>query len=129
MADTPSIVLGAPRETFAGENRVAVVPAVVQPLAKSGVNVWVERGAGEAAGYRDAEYEQKGARLASREEIFANAQIIGMNEEGTGAQVLLTPATGPEDSETEVLLTALRDGQEQIRRAAMISRTTAPVSL
>jgi len=76
MADTPTIILGVPRETFAGENRVAMVPAVVQPLAKAGVEVWIERGAGEAAGYRDAEYELKGARLASRDEVFANAQII-----------------------------------------------------
>jgi NAD(P) transhydrogenase subunit alpha len=53
-----------------------MVPAVVQPLAKSGVAVWIERGAGEAAGYRDTEYEQKGARLASRDEIFANAHIV-----------------------------------------------------
>ncbi|HXS09239.1 MAG TPA: Re/Si-specific NAD(P)(+) transhydrogenase subunit alpha [Candidatus Krumholzibacteria bacterium] len=76
MADTPTIILGVPRETFAGENRVAMVPAVVQPLAKAGVAVWIERGAGEAAGYRDADYEQKGARLASRDEIFSNAQIV-----------------------------------------------------
>jgi NAD(P) transhydrogenase subunit alpha len=76
MADTPTIILGVPRETFPGENRVAMVPAVIQPLAKSGVSVWIERGAGDAAGYRDAEYEQKGARLASRDEIFASAQIM-----------------------------------------------------
>ena len=76
MADTPSIILGVPRETFPGENRVAMVPAVVQPLAKSGVAVWIERGAGAAAGYRDADYEAKGARLASRDEIFAGAQIV-----------------------------------------------------
>ena len=76
MAEAPSIILGVPRETFPGENRVAMVPAVVGPLAKSGVSVWIERGAGEAAGYRDSDYEQKGARLASRDEIFANAQII-----------------------------------------------------
>jgi NAD(P) transhydrogenase subunit alpha len=76
MADTPNIILGVPRETFAGENRVAMVPAVVQPLAKSGVAVWIERGAGDAAGYRDADYEAKGAKLASRDEIFANAHIL-----------------------------------------------------
>jgi proton-translocating NAD(P)+ transhydrogenase subunit alpha len=76
MADTPSIILGVPRETFAGENRVAMVPAVVQPLAKSGVAVWIERGAGEAAGYRDADYEAKGATLAPRDEIFASAHIV-----------------------------------------------------
>jgi H+-translocating NAD(P) transhydrogenase subunit alpha len=71
-----SVILGVPRETYPGENRVAMVPAVVTVLAKSGVSVWLERGAGELAGYRDADYEAKGARLLSREEIFANAQII-----------------------------------------------------
>lgn len=76
MAESPSIILGVPRETFPGENRVAMVPAVVPILDKAGVKVWIERGAGEAAGYRDAEYEQKGARLASRDEVFANAAII-----------------------------------------------------
>ena len=76
MSEAPSIILGVPRETFPGENRVAMVPAVVQVLGKSGVSVWIERGAGERAGYRDADYEHKGARLASRDEIFSNAQII-----------------------------------------------------
>jgi NAD(P) transhydrogenase subunit alpha len=76
MADAPSVILGVPRETFPGENRVAMVPAVVGPLAKSGVAVWIERGAGDAAGYRDEDYEQKGARLATRDEIFASAHII-----------------------------------------------------
>jgi len=76
MTDAPSIILGVPRETCAGESRVAVVPAVVAPLAKSGIGVWIERGAGQAAGYRDAEYELKGARLASREEVFGAAHIV-----------------------------------------------------
>ena len=89
---TPTIILGVPRETYPGENRVAMVPAVVSVLAKSGISVWLERGAGELAGYRDAEYEQKGARLASRDEIFANAQIIahvrvaGANPSGDDAR-------------------------------------------
>src|SRR5688572_18229963 len=73
---TPTIILGVPRETYPGEHRVAMVPAVVPVLAKSGIDVWIERGAGEPAGYRDADYEQKGARLASRDDIFANAQIV-----------------------------------------------------
>ncbi|WP_182525153.1 MMPL family transporter [Nocardioides dongkuii] len=51
---------------------------------------------------------------AAGQENVQNAQLIGTNEDGTGAQVLVTPETGPEDTETEELLTALRDGQEQI---------------
>lgn len=38
----------------------------------------------------------------------ANAQIIGMNEEGTGAQILITPRSGPDDEATLTLLDDLR---------------------
>jgi RND superfamily putative drug exporter len=51
---------------------------------------------------------------AAGQDDVRNAQLIGTNEDGTGAQVLITPETGPEDTETEDLLTALRDGQSQI---------------
>jgi RND superfamily putative drug exporter len=44
-------------------------------------------------------------------ENVANAQVVGQNEEGTGATVLITPATGPQDTATEDLLADLRDGQ------------------
>ncbi|WP_193613047.1 MMPL family transporter [Nocardioides lijunqiniae] len=43
-----------------------------------------------------------------------NAQVVGQNEQGTGATVLITPETGPEDTATEDLLTDLRDGQSGI---------------
>jgi H+-translocating NAD(P) transhydrogenase subunit alpha len=76
VSEAPSIILGVPRETFPGETRVAMIPAVVALLAKSGVNVLFERGAGEAAGYRDTDYEQKGARLVSRDEVFAGSHIV-----------------------------------------------------
>jgi NAD(P) transhydrogenase subunit alpha len=56
---------------------VALVPAVVPGLAKAGLEVLVERGAGRAAGFTDAEYEQQGARLeAERDAVFASAQIL-----------------------------------------------------
>jgi NAD(P) transhydrogenase subunit alpha len=76
MPDRPSIIIGVPRETFPGETRVALVPAVVAVLVKSGVQVVVERGAGDASGYTDAAFEAKGAVLASRDEVFARAGVI-----------------------------------------------------
>lgn len=45
-----------------------------------------------------------------------NAQIVAMNEAGTGAQILVTPSSGPDETETENLLGALRDGQDAIER-------------
>jgi NAD(P) transhydrogenase subunit alpha len=89
MSDNAAIIVGVPRETFRGETRVAMVPAVVAVLAKSGVRTIVERGAGEASGYPDAAYEAKGASLASRDEVFERAQVVvqvrvaGANPAGT----------------------------------------------
>ncbi len=89
MSDSATIILGVPSETFPGETRVAMVPAVVAVLAKSGVHVVVERGAGEASGYPDAAFEAKGASLASRDEVFARAHVVaqvrvaGANPAGT----------------------------------------------
>src|SRR5690606_14729606 len=60
-----------PRETFPGERRVAVVPAVVAGYAKAGIEVVVERGAGASAGFPDAAYEAQGATIATRDEVFA----------------------------------------------------------
>lgn len=55
--------IGVPGEHFPGERRVALVPAHVQALAKAGFEVVVERGAGEASGYTDGEYEGRGAEI------------------------------------------------------------------
>jgi NAD(P) transhydrogenase subunit alpha len=55
---------------------VAVVPLSLAALAKAGVKLVFERGAGAAAGFPDAEYEQKGARAASRDEVLAGADVL-----------------------------------------------------
>jgi putative drug exporter of the RND superfamily len=45
-----------------------------------------------------------------------NSQVAATNEAGTGAQVLVTPATGPDDRATEALLADLRAGQSAVER-------------
>jgi NAD(P) transhydrogenase subunit alpha len=55
--------IGVPRETAAGERRVALIPEVVGKLVPGGFEVLVERGAGEAAAFPDAAYEEAGAQL------------------------------------------------------------------
>lgn len=52
-----------PREKRRGETRVAATPETVGRMVKAGLAVTVERGAGEAAFFRDADYEAAGARL------------------------------------------------------------------
>ena len=68
--------VGIPKETFPGETRVALVPAAVAPLVKSGLDVVVESGAGTAAGFPDELYRAQGAALASRPEVFGTADIL-----------------------------------------------------
>ena len=70
------MLIGILKETLPGERRVALVPSQVAMLAKQKHSVVVEQGAGEAAGYRDADYESAGARLVSRAEALA-AEIVG----------------------------------------------------
>jgi H+-translocating NAD(P) transhydrogenase subunit alpha len=69
--------IGVPRESYPGERRVALVPAVIPSLLKGGFEVLVEAGAGTEAAFPDADYIAKGARiLAGRAEVFDAAEII-----------------------------------------------------
>jgi NAD(P) transhydrogenase subunit alpha len=71
------MILGVLQETSPGERRVALVPASVGVLAKAGHEVLLEPGAGAAAGFSDAEYRDKGAKIAgSADEVWRSAQII-----------------------------------------------------
>lgn len=71
------MILGVPRETFPGERRVALVPGSIPALAKGGLEVIVEAGAGAQAGYPDAEYASKGAKVVpERRDLFAAADVV-----------------------------------------------------
>jgi NAD(P) transhydrogenase subunit alpha len=71
------MIVGVPRESFPGELRVALTPAVVPSLAKAGIEVVLETGAGVGAGYPDADYVAKGAKLLpQRADVFRTADII-----------------------------------------------------
>jgi NAD(P) transhydrogenase subunit alpha len=72
------VIIGIPKESFPGERRVALVPAVLPLLSKNGISVLVEPGAGVESGHADAAYTDKGASLASREELFARADMVAM---------------------------------------------------
>lgn len=92
--------VGILKETFPGERRVALIPANVPQLAKAGLEVIVESGAGAAAGLPDAEYAEKGATLASsRQEVFAADILLQIRSLGAN------PEAGRAD------LDSIREGQ------------------
>jgi NAD(P) transhydrogenase subunit alpha len=71
------VIVGVPKEIFPGERRVALTPVVVPMLAKAGLEVAIESGAGTAAGYPDGLYQEKGAKiLPDRAAVFAQCDII-----------------------------------------------------
>jgi len=71
------VIIGVPKESYPGERRAALVPLVVPILVKAGYQVAVETGAGEQAGYPDALYVEKGAKiLPDRAAVFAGADIV-----------------------------------------------------
>jgi H+-translocating NAD(P) transhydrogenase subunit alpha len=71
------MIVGVPSETFPGEQRVALVPGDLPTLAKLGLTVQIEAGAGVAAGFPDTQYIERGATVAaSREALFAAADIL-----------------------------------------------------
>ena len=95
------MILGVPKESYPGERRVALVPLVVPNLIKAGFEVVVEASAGMEAGYLDAQYVEKGARIVpNRADVFAAADIV--------LQVL---CYGSNDVSGEADLPLLRRGQ------------------
>src|SRR3954463_16677367 len=101
-------LIAVPRETAAGEKRVATVPEVVEKLIKLGFRVAVQSGAGDAANFADDTYRAAGAeiiddaaRLWASADIFFKVRApsvaeIGMMREGATLVSFIWPAQNPE---------------------------------
>ncbi|MBM4215482.1 MAG: Re/Si-specific NAD(P)(+) transhydrogenase subunit alpha [Gammaproteobacteria bacterium] len=71
------LTIGVPRETFAGEKRVAAAPEVVEKLIKLGFSVRIESGAGDAANFSDSSFVAVGASIAANAaELYAGSELI-----------------------------------------------------
>jgi NAD(P) transhydrogenase subunit alpha len=125
------VIVGVPKESYPGERRVALVPMVVPNLAKAGMEVIVQSGAGEQAGYPDKAYVEKGARIVpDRNAVFASADIV--------VQVLCygsNDITGKDDlpllKRDQVLIGFLRPlgSQETVQQIAETGVTSFSVEL
>jgi NAD(P) transhydrogenase subunit alpha len=103
-----SQLIGVPRETAAGEKRVATAPEVVEKLIKLGFRVAVQTGAGDAASFADDAYRAAGAEIvADAAQLWASADIIfkvrapsmaevGLMREGGTLIGFIWPAQNPE---------------------------------
>ncbi len=105
-------VIGVPKETAAGEKRVATVPEIVEKLIKLGFKVIVQSGAGDAANFSDDAYRTAGAQVvdtaaalwSASDIVFKvrapNAEELGlMRDGGTSFTTLVSfiwPAQNPE---------------------------------
>jgi NAD(P) transhydrogenase subunit alpha len=96
------MIIGVPKERIAGERRVALVPELVAKLKQAGHEVCLETGAGLEAGFPDALYTEKGARVQddalSQPDIVLKvqpptAQEIERTREGAVLIGLLQPYT------------------------------------
>ena len=102
------LLIGVPKETAAGEKRVATVPEVVEKLVKLGFSVAVESGAGDAANFADDTYRAAGAQvLATAAAVWAQADIVfkarvpsaeevGLMRQGGTLIGFIWPAQNPE---------------------------------
>ena len=103
-----SLTIGIPRETYAGEKRVASVPEVVEKLIKLGFAVTVESGAGDLANFADATYQAAGASIAAdAASLWSAADLIfkvrapslaevALMKEGSTLISFIWPAQNPE---------------------------------
>lgn len=94
--------VGVPKETARGERRVALVPDSVPTLAANGIDVVVEAGAGSAAAFPDAAYEEAGARVGDPWEADAVVKVqapaedeVARLRDGALLIAFLQPLTDP----------------------------------
>jgi NAD(P) transhydrogenase subunit alpha len=68
--------IGVPLETRLGEFRVAATPETVKKLVSSGHSVLIEASAGSSASVLDSAFEAVGAKISSKEEVYAAELVL-----------------------------------------------------
>lgn len=98
--------VGVARETAPGERRVALVPELVGKLKAAGLEVLVERGAGDGAAIPDAAYSGAGATVVDTDTLYREADLVlrvaplseaevGQLHQGQAVMGLLSPLIEP----------------------------------
>jgi proton-translocating NAD(P)+ transhydrogenase subunit alpha len=71
------MIIGVPKETKEGENRVALSPDMTKTLAESGYKVIIEQDAGSKSSLMDDQYREAGATMATdAAEVFSTSDVV-----------------------------------------------------
>jgi NAD(P) transhydrogenase subunit alpha len=125
--------IGIPKESFAGENRVAGSPSSITALIKLGFTVNVQKGAGTKASFTDDEYSANDAELVSKKACWQSDIILKVNaptldevasmKDGSTLISFIAPAQSPD------LLTALKEKSITTLAMEMVPRMTRSQSM
>ena len=127
------MIIGIPKESLIGENRVAGAPSSVSALIKLGFTVQVQKGAGIKASFTDDEYSANDAELVSKYSCWQSDIILKVNaptleevasmKNGSTLISFIAPAQSPE------LLVALKDKSITTLAMEMVPRMTRSQSM
>lgn len=127
------LIIGIPKESFKGENRVAASPTSVSALVKLGFDVQIEKGAGKKASFNDQDYADQGATLVSADDVWQSPLIYKVNapnedeinvlQAGTTLVSFISPAQNPE------LLAQLKEKQVNALAMDMVPRISRAQSM
>lgn len=127
------MIIGIPKESLSGENRVAASPTSVSALIKLGFTVQIEKNAGSKASFADQDYIDAEASIVTAEDIWQSDIIFKVNaptldevsemREGITLVSFIAPAQSPD------LLEALKDKSITTLAMEMVPRMTRSQSM
>ncbi len=127
------MIIGVPKETQSGENRVASAPSAVSALSKLGFEVQVQKGCGTKASFTDQEFIDAGASAVTKKNVWQSDIIFKVNppsieeialmKDGAYLVSFIAPA------QNEVILNALKDKEITTLAMEMVPRMTRSQSM
>ena len=127
------MIIGIPKETLTGENRVASSPTAVAALLKLGFEIQVQKGAGTKASFTDQEFIDAGATLVTKRNVWQsdiifkvncpNIEEIALMKDGAHLISFIAPA------QNEVILAALKEREITTLAMEMVPRMTRSQSM
>jgi NAD(P) transhydrogenase subunit alpha len=127
------MIIGIPKETLSGENRVASAPTAIAALLKLGFEVQIQKGCGTKASFPDQEFIDAGASVVTKKNVWQSDIIFKVNppnieeiasmKDGAHLISFIAPAQSP------VLLEALKDKEITTLAMEMVPRMTRSQSM